>query len=119
LQFLRVGDASTLIRAYEKAGAAFGEHPNRFIARMIDEAGLDPVEAWTLFSEQVALWNYRVQTMQHVDELSSIDRQAFEAHLQNTVGPLGVGRVFYETFVKPTQHPDAIRYVESVLAQKP
>jgi hypothetical protein len=45
------------------------------------------------------------------------DRQAFEAHLRNTMGPPGVGRVFYETFVKSTQHPDAIAYVEQVLAR--
>ena len=119
LQFLRVDDATTLIRAYQKAGAAFGEHPNAFIARLTNEAGLDPVEAWMLFSEQVAIWNYRVQTMQYVEELSPIDRQAFEAHLRNTYGPPGVGRVFYETFVKSTQHPDALRYVESVLTKAP
>ena len=117
LQFLRVDDAKTLIGAYRKAGAALGEHPNPFIARMIDEVGLDDVEAWMVFSEQVAMWNYRVQTMQYADELSPIDRQAFEAHLRFTFGPPGVGRVFYETFVKTSQHPDAIRYVESVLSK--
>jgi hypothetical protein len=79
--------------------------------------GLDDVEAWMVFSEQVAMWNYRVQTMQYADELSPIDRQAFEAHLRFTFGPPGVGRVFYETFVKTSQHPDAIRYVESVLSK--
>ena len=48
--------------------------------------------------------------------LASRSAKAFDSSLAANYGLPGVHRLFYETQIKPFAHPDAIRYVESVLA---
>jgi hypothetical protein len=62
-------------------------------------------------------WGYKTQTIPYVDELPAIERDAFEKSIRRLYGPNGgPHRVFYETN-KSMQHPDAVRYVDNLLAQ--
>ena len=43
---------------------------------------------------------------------------AFDVTIRAAYGPPGPGRVFYETYIKASaRHPDAVRYVDNLLAQ--
>ena len=100
-----------------RADAALASPPVPFVVALMQRAGLRAEEASALFSEQAAFWNYRLQVIPYVGELSGPDRSAFEWATRTAYGRPGVSRLFYETFLKPTAHPDAIRYIEKLLVQ--
>ncbi len=61
-------------------------------------------------------WQYRLELIPHVGDMSPIERRDFEMTIRGLYGQPSVHGVFYQ-YLKPFQHPDAIRYIESVLAQ--
>lgn len=68
-------------------------------------------------ARQTAWWTYRLQIIPYVDELPAMERTAIENQLRGTYGRPGVARLFYETYLKSTAHPDAVRYIDNLLAQ--
>jgi hypothetical protein len=64
------------------------------------------------------MWGHIVQIMPNVNELPAIERTAFDDSIRFLYGANGgPTRIFYELYAKTRAHPDALRYVESVLAQ--
>jgi len=99
-----------------KADAALGAQPMGFVLALMEQAGLTQEEAFEVFWMQLAWWQYRTHMIPNVTDLHSIDRGSFDGAIRRTYGRLGVARLFYE-FMKPGTHPDAVRYVDSLLAQ--
>ena len=103
--------------AHLKADAVLGGAHSPFMTALIGHAGLSEEEASLLHWTQYSWWMYRLQIIPIVDELTPMERQSFDSSLAANYGLPGVHRLFYETQIKPFAHPDAIRYVESVLAK--
>ena len=112
----RQGEAQEL-RPFLKANAALGSQPSAFESALMEQAGLTGEEARRVYLMSIAWWNYRLQIIPYVDELPDIERAAFDLGVRGSYGSPGVGSLFYETNIKVTQHPDAVRYVYNVLAQ--
>jgi len=108
-------DAET-IRTTAKASAPLGGKVSPFIGALMDQAGLTFDEAIRMMWIASAVWDYQVQTIANVDELPPIERVQFDGGIRRMYGNPGVYRLYYETQAKPFAHPDAIRYVENVLA---
>jgi hypothetical protein len=106
-----------LMRINTQADNAFGSERPLFAAELAQRAGLTADEASAILCEQGAFWNYRLQVIPYAQELSGSDRAAFDAATRIAYGQPGVSRFFYETFAKPSAHPDAIRYIEDLLAR--
>lgn len=59
---------------------------------------------------------YRAQVIRHVDELDSGDHHAFDAVARLVYGTSPLGRLWFDE-AKPLLDPDAVRYVEKLIAQ--
>ena len=98
-----------------RANAGLDGQPLPFVTALMQRTGLTEEEAYTLFSEQMAWWNYRSQVIAYVDELPDGERIQFDAAIARFFGH-PVASLWYET-LKPTLSPDAVRYVDAVMAQ--
>ena len=112
----RQGEAQQL-GPFLKANAALGEQPSTFESALMERAGLTWEEARGQQIMQVAWLNYRLQLIPYVDELTDIERAAFDLGVRGMYGAAGVGRLFFETNIKVTQHADAVRFIDNLLAQ--
>jgi hypothetical protein len=105
-----------ILAASARADEAFGfTSPNAFNSVLIDR-GLSAEEAHLLFGSQLCWWTYRLSIVQQLGELPELERAEFIRATRRVYGQPGIPRLFYETFVKPTVHPDAVRRVEELLA---
>jgi hypothetical protein len=59
----------------------------------------------------------RTQVIPYVDKLSAIERHTFESTIRGQYGQPGIPRLSYEGYIKAFAHPDAVRYIEGLLAQ--
>ena len=99
-----------------RANAGLKGQPLQFVTALIQRTELTEVEAYTLFSEQMAWWNYRSQVIAYVDELPEGERIQFDAAIVRFFGH-PVASLWYET-LKPTLSPEAVRYVDAAMAQR-
>ena len=99
-----------------KADAAFGGQVHPFVEALIERAGMTEEEAMLTMLNLVLWWNYFIQIIPNADELPPMERHQFEVPLRNYGRP-GVFRLFYETYIKEAGHPDAVRYIDNLLAQ--
>jgi hypothetical protein len=77
--------------------------------------GLTPEELVMLNSELTARWNNSSHTILYADELLPGDRTQFDQTLRaGFAEPLAL---WWWEFSKPTFNPDAVRYVDNLLAQ--
>ena len=101
-----------------KANANMGAGTGPFTRALMDRAGLTHEEAAAYASMSWAIWQYRAETIQGIDELSPSERIAFDygtrANFDARVNPSA--RLFYETH-KRFLNPEAVRYVDALLAQ--
>ena len=103
---------------YGKANVAFGGEPaTGFTALLMERAGMTLEEALSLSWDLFAWFTYRIQIIPNVDDLPPMERTSFDNAIRGSVGQPGVYRTFFEDYVRPTQHPDFIRYIDNVLAQ--
>jgi hypothetical protein len=100
-----------------KADAALGAPPNPVATALMEKAGLSLEEANLMMGMQIAWWTYRLQMIPDVEELPPMQRIAFDNQIRGSYGRPGVARVFYETYLKGAAHPDALHYVDNLLAQ--
>jgi hypothetical protein len=103
---------------YGKANVAFGGEPAAaFTAVLMQRAGMTLEEALSLNWDLFAWFNYRIQIIPNADDLPPMERTSFDNAIRGTYGQPGVYRAFLEGYIRPTQHPDFIRYIDNVLAQ--
>jgi hypothetical protein len=99
-----------------KALGRLGVPEGSFITTLMNQAGLSQEEAFVLFNHQNAWWNYVIQVIPNIDDLSDMERAAFD--FGNRRYAQGVGRLYYE-WAKGSglAHPATVRYIDNVLAQ--
>ena len=90
------------------------ERAATFVGRM----GLSDAEAKTYDVFQVVWWQYRAGVINRIDDLPSGEKSAFDATLRLSYQPGGVAHVWYEANKSlPHINPDAVRYIDNVLAR--
>jgi hypothetical protein len=100
-----------------KANAALGgvwDYPLE-----LKRAGLTAEEAWHLEYWNWAWWGYRAHIIEHVENLPAGTRAEFDSSLRGLYGRssgLVVFRLWYEA-TKTVLNPEAVRYVDNLLAQ--
>jgi hypothetical protein len=114
--FLTLATDERINRLLERANAALPHAPALVTRVFADQTGLTHEEAAVVFQFHLAWWNHTLQVIPYVDELPAIERVQFENGIFARLGS-GVGRLFYEQ-MKGVSHPDAIQYIDSVLAHK-
>jgi len=102
-------------RIVVKANTALNPSPDPLVRVLIDRTGLTLEEALVVFYWQLAWWNHTVQGISSVNELPAMERVQFDYGVMARLRS-GVGRLFYEQ-VRGLSHPDAIQYVDRVLAR--
>lgn len=95
-----------------KANAGLSGTPLPFVRAVTSQTGLTEEEAYTLFSEQMAWWNYRSQVIAYIDELPLGEKIQFDEAIRRFFGhPLAM--LWYQS-LKPTLSPDAVQYVDAL-----
>ncbi len=108
-----------LLAARKSANAALGGSSGGFTRELEVRAGLCREDAQVVANFEIANWSYRLQIIPEIAELSPSERRAFENHIAASYGYTPVGRLFYETFVKPGGFPkETIEYLESVISRR-
>ena len=102
---------------YVKVQAALGAPPNPFESALMNQTGLTREEATLMFWIQYEWWNHRLQIIPNVDELPPMERALFDTGVRATLAGPGIFRLFHETMGSRT-HPDAVRYIDNLLAQR-
>ena len=99
-----------------KAETALGGGVSPFRVALVQTAGLSQDEADTLGWEESAWWQLRAQTITYIDELPAGARSEFDTNVYNYYGASPVPKLWYET-TKGVLNPDAVRYIDNLLAQ--
>ena len=102
---------------YAQADAALGAQGYPLRAALMEKTGLTSGAADHLIGLEFMWWDYRSQTISFAEELTPTERTGFDQFIQLAYGFPGVSRFVYENALKHTQHPDAVRYVENLLAK--
>jgi len=102
---------------YTKAAIKLGAPIRPLQSALMERAGLTREDAFVVGNVLYAWWTYRLQIIPNVNELSAMERTAFDVAMRADYGQPGPGRVFYEASIKATAHTDAVRYIDNLLAQ--
>jgi len=99
-----------------KASSALGVTPSPFALELMERAGLTHEEAAAVGFELATWWQYRVPIIPYVSELPAMARREFESSARNTYGKSPLSRLWYQK-MKVGLNPDAVRYIDNLLAQ--
>jgi len=100
-------------RMYSKGNAALQGRLDVPRQAMVDKAGLSGEEADMAFFDQLAWWQHVCQIVRFRHDLSPAEMLEADTGIR---GIYSLPRLWYET-TKPTLNPDAVRYVDDVLAR--
>jgi hypothetical protein len=110
------GSEERIARITTQADTALNAAATPIEAALMSGAGMTWQDAQTYVNFQAAFWNYQLHVLSNIDELSGIERTAFEMGIRFRYRPSSVGRLFYEA-LRPHSHPDVVRYIDGLLAQ--
>jgi len=79
-------------------------------------AGLSDAQGRQLFASFWASWSHYEQVIESLEQLTAGGRSQFDITLRLNLGSGGPASAWYET-VKARLNPDAVRYVDRLLAQ--
>ena len=100
-----------------KVVSAIGRGSGPVVGELVSRAGLTETEALRLYFEQEAWWQYRAQIIQYIDELAEGERVAFDVSIRQSYdGARFVDSLWYASR-KDMLNPDAVRYIDNLLAQ--
>jgi len=117
-QLFVLGTDERVSQAMVKGNAGLGVTPGSFPSMLIERAGLTREEAQVAFYYQVAWWDYTVQIISNIDDLRGIERRQFEVSVINRYGRPGIAGMYYQFLRDADQvHPDALSYIDGVLAK--
>ena len=103
---------------YAKARRGIGaEIAHPFVETLVEKTGLLREEATRIMSFEMAHWQYRAQIIANIDELAPGGRAQFDYSTRFTYGTDPLTRLWYEN-AKTWLNPDAVRYVDNLLAQQ-
>ena len=113
MQF-QTAQSEWLNRVLIKASRAYGEGESPFIDELV-RRGLPVEEARAVESHNMSWWMFNSQQIAHLDELSGSERAEFNNLLRHFHGMNVFSRYF--DLNKHLLNPDAVRYVDNLLAQ--
>ena len=88
------------------------------VAALANAIGLTYAEAVTFNVWQIAWWQYRAHVISEIDELPSGERTAFDSALRLNYQIWPGSSLWYKAFkTTGALNPDAVRYVDTVLAR--
>jgi hypothetical protein len=87
-------------------------HP--FIAALIENAQFSPSDAWAVFMELNAEWQYRVQVVSNIEGLSDGERLKFDNAVRAMYGKRALTKAWYQTHGK-NLNPEVVAYVDRLL----
>lgn len=95
---------------------AFGDdvRSNPFVAALVEKANLSPSDAYAVFMELNAEWQYRVQVVSNIEELSEGERLEFDNTVRAMYGKRALTKTWYQTHGK-NLNPEVVAYVDSLL----
>jgi len=99
-----------------KVDRALGSPSLPFVDALVGRVGITEDEASTLQWDQMAWWMGQAQSIRHASQLSEADRSAMDLAVRRIYGGNTLSALWYET-MKATLNPDAVRYVDNLLAQ--
>ena len=67
---------------YNQASLSIVDTPPTFVSRMMVQTGLSADEAAALYWDQLAWWQYRLEVIPYVNELSVAEREEFEGGIR-------------------------------------
>jgi len=108
------GSQERIARLGLQANRALGAIGGPMQDALTRRAGMTDEEAFAYNGYEAAWWNYQIQVYLNLDELSPIERAAFEFGIRARYRPASVGRVFYDT-MRPVSHPDIVHYIDGLL----
>ncbi len=99
-----------------KAQDAFGDdvRSNPFIAALIEKAQFSPSDACAVFMELNAEWQYRVQVVSSIEELSDGERLEFDNTVRAMYGSRALTKAWYQTHGR-NLNPEVVAYVDRLL----
>ena len=106
-----------ILAASIKANTAFGGRVSTFVTTLMERAGLAESEARLLQNQQYVQWGMYMQIVLTSDAMTAGERIASERNMRISYGTNPVGRAWYES-TKALLNPDAVGYVDNVLAQQ-
>ena len=95
---------------------AAGTDERPFISVAMDRTGVTQEEATRVYWMQHAWWAGRANMIPYLDQLSPGERAEFDSNTRLALGTSAVGRLWYES-MKSGLNPDAVRYVDALLAR--
>lgn len=109
------------LRSYDKAARSFAADAGMpaitpLGRKMIEEIGIPPEAMRQFNSLQWALWFYREQGIELIGDLAPAQRIQFEHAARNQLSPWTPERAWYGQN-KPHLNPDAVCYIDDLLAQ--
>ena len=98
------------------AQLAFGDEArsNPFIAALIEKAQYSPADAWVVHMELNAEWQYRVQVVCNIDELSEGERLEFDNTVRAMYGRRALTKAWYEMHGR-NLNPELVEYIDRLL----
>jgi len=109
-------DNPQLCGLLSRTDAALSGQHHPFLAELAAKANITLDEASQVFSHHWAWWVFRAQVIPLAKELRAGDRAQFDAGIRTLYENLPSGRLWFQA-VKNNLDPDAVRYVENLLAQ--
>ena len=107
--------SETLNTAYKNANAAVGGSPGPFVSQLMASGAVTYEQAEAVNRDQFGWFNHRHHLIPHVDEMPAGDRAWLDLGILNyRNSPLL--KLWYESS-KPSLPPDAVSYVDNLLAQ--
>jgi hypothetical protein len=105
-----------ILHASAALGGAGGPGGPPFVAELMERTGLSAEGAFTIFWNEMAWWYTRTQQIPYLEELPAGERAAFEGGIRGNYRIRPLGRLWLES-TKDQLNPDAVRYVDNLLAQ--
>jgi len=90
--------------------------PTPIVATLVQRGGVSESDAYMINFHSHAWWQYRAQTISEIDELTEAARFGFDAACRAFYAPDTFGGVWYAS-QKRFLNPDAVRYIDNLLAQ--
>jgi len=115
-QMMAAATDEGLVHLIAKAETAFGGVNHPFVDELVKRAGLNFEEARRVYGYQAAWWQTRSESIRYMKELPDSDQEGFDARMRFIFQAGSSDRFWYETN-KPIVTPDAVRYMDNLLAQ--
>ena len=115
-QMMAAATDEGLVHLIAKAETAFGGVNHPFVDELVKRAGLNFEEARRVYGYQAAWWQIRSESIRYMKELPDSDQEGFDARMRFIFQAGSSDRFWYETN-KPIVTPDAVRYMDNLLAQ--